>query len=133
MLTSFRQSSLCSSAAPRSTSGSATRSTLVLAADRACRVGVLSGLGATVAVFLNGASVLRFQAVCAILMSVAALVLEIVFARRWGVAGVPWALVIAYTVFSAIPIIIYVPLLLKRLSAERAGRPPAAPEDRQPL
>lgn len=94
---------------------------------------VLSGLGATVAVFLNGASVLRFQAVCAILMSVAALILEIVFAHRWGVAGVPWALVIAYTVFSAIPIIIYVPLLLKRLSAERAGRPPAAPEDRQPL
>jgi len=87
---------------------------------------LVSGLGATVAIFLNGASVLRFQAVCAVLMAVAALALKIVFAGRWGVAGVPWAVVIAYTVFWAIPTAVYIPRLFRRLSdlgAERRVRP----------
>lgn len=86
---------------------------------------LLSGLGSAVAVFLNGASVLRFQAVCATLMSVTALVLKIVFARRWGVAAVPWGLVIAYTLFVAVPLAVYIPRLLRRLgsvSDERRAR-----------
>ena len=37
--------------------------------------------------------------------------------RRWGVAGVPWALVIAYTLLVAIPIAVYVPRLLRHLSS----------------
>jgi len=77
---------------------------------------LLSSLGATLAVFLNGASVLRFQAVCAILVAMAALGLEVAFARLWGVSGVPWALVLAYAVFAAIPMVVYVPRLLERLS-----------------
>ena len=76
---------------------------------------LMSGLGSTVAVFLNGVSVLRFQAVCAVLMAVTALVLKIVLVRRWGVAGVPWALVIAYTVFVVVPFVVYVPRLFRRL------------------
>lgn len=78
---------------------------------------LLSGLGSTVAVFLNGVSVLRFQAVCAVLLAVTALVLKILFARRWGVAGVPWALVICYTVFVVVPFVIYIPRLFRRLAS----------------
>ena len=85
---------------------------------------MLSGLGATVAIFLNGASILRFQAVCAILMAASALLLEILFSRAWGVEAVPWALVLAYTVFSVIPIVIYVPMLLKRMALGAEGLSP---------
>jgi O-antigen/teichoic acid export membrane protein len=86
---------------------------------------VLSGLGATIAIFLNGASILRFQAVCAMLMAVSALLLEVLFSRTWGVEAVPWALVLAYTVFSVIPLIIYVPMLLRRMAAASQGLPQA--------
>lgn len=77
---------------------------------------VMTGLGSTVAIFLNGASVLRFQAVCTVLMAVAALALKILFADRWGVAGIPWAMVLAYAVFVGVPFMLYVPRLLRRLS-----------------
>jgi O-antigen/teichoic acid export membrane protein len=77
---------------------------------------LVSSLGATVSVFLNGVSVLRFQAVCAILMATTALGLEVAFARLWGVSGVPWAVVLAYVVFSAIPMAVYVPRLMRRLT-----------------
>jgi Na+-driven multidrug efflux pump len=82
---------------------------------------LLTGLGSTVAIFLNGVSVLRFQAVCTILMSVTALGLKIVFAGWWGVAGVPWALVIAYAVFVVVPFVVYVPRLLRRLDSRSGG------------
>jgi O-antigen/teichoic acid export membrane protein len=85
---------------------------------------LLSSLGATLAVFLNGASVLRFQAVCAILVAIAAMGLEVAFARLWGVSGVPWALVFAYAVFAAIPMVVYVPRLLERLSGVGSAAPP---------
>lgn len=78
---------------------------------------VLSGLGSTLAIFLNGIGVLRFQALFGVLMSVTALVLKIVLARRWGVAGIPWALVICYALFAAVPMIIYVPRLLRHLDS----------------
>lgn len=83
---------------------------------------LLSGLGGTLAIFLNGANILGFQAVCATLMAASALPLKIVFARQWGVVGVPWALIIAYTVFVAIPMVVYVPLLLRRLSRAQAEK-----------
>lgn len=83
---------------------------------------LLSGLGATVAIFLNGANILRFQAVCAVLMAVSALALKIVFAQAWGVEGVPWALAVSYTVFVVVPMVVYIPLLLRRLGSEHQER-----------
>ncbi len=76
---------------------------------------LIGGLGATIAIFFNGVSVLRFQAVTTVVMSVVALALKILFVRRWGVAGVPWAMVISYTVFVGIPTVAYIPRLLRRL------------------
>jgi O-antigen/teichoic acid export membrane protein len=77
---------------------------------------ILSAVGASLAVFLNGASVLRFQTVCAVIMAAGAFALKIVFVDRWGVAGVPWAVAISYTVFIAVPMAIYVPRLLRQLA-----------------
>jgi O-antigen/teichoic acid export membrane protein len=77
---------------------------------------LLGGLASTVSIFLNGANILRFQAVCAVLLAVGALALKVVFARAWGVAGVPWALVLSTTVFVALPMVVYVPFLLGRMT-----------------
>jgi O-antigen/teichoic acid export membrane protein len=76
---------------------------------------LLSGIGATIAIFLNGASLLRVQAVCTIVMSVVALGLKILFAEKWGVEGVPWAMVLAYGLFVAVPFAWYVPRVVRRL------------------
>ena len=76
---------------------------------------VLAGLGSALAMFLNGANILKFQVVCAVLMASAALVLKIWLARRWGGAGVIWATVIAYLVFAALPYAVYIPRLLSTI------------------
>jgi O-antigen/teichoic acid export membrane protein len=80
---------------------------------------VVGALGGAVSIFLNGASILRFQIVCGTLMFIAALPLKIAFARAWGVAGLPWAAVLAYSIFVGIPMIIYIPRLFRRLSLVR--------------
>jgi Na+-driven multidrug efflux pump len=50
-------------------------------------------------------------------MAASALGLKIIFARHWGVSGVPWALVISYVLCVAIPMAVYIPMLLRRLDA----------------
>jgi len=78
---------------------------------------VLAGVGNTLSAFLNGANLIRFQVVCASLMAVFALGLKIWFAGIFGLAGIIWGTVIAYILFSVIPSIYYVPLLLERMRA----------------
>ena len=82
---------------------------------------VLGGLGSCLAMFLNGANILKFQVVCAVLMASVALVLKIWLARQWGGAGVIWGTVIAYTFCAAVPLAVYTPRLLATLKrAQRA-------------
>jgi O-antigen/teichoic acid export membrane protein len=76
---------------------------------------VLGSVGMCVGMFWNGTGILRFQVICAVFMSVAALGLKIVLAQRWGVAGVAWGVVIAYSVFVALPTVVYLPIVLRRL------------------
>jgi hypothetical protein len=84
---------------------------------------VLTGLGSTLSMFLNGTNLLKFQVVCAALMAAGALALKIWLAGRIGVAGVIWGTVIAYSIFVAIPMGIYVPQLLAgMLNTRRASQ-----------
>jgi O-antigen/teichoic acid export membrane protein len=84
---------------------------------------VLGGLGGALAMFLNGANILKFQAACGVTMASTALVLKIWLARSWGISGVIWATVIAYSIFVAIPMGIYVPhLLAGMLNTRRASQ-----------
>ena len=85
---------------------------------------VLNTCGSAVAMFLNGVSAIRFQAICAVVMGASALTLKIVFARQFGLPGIIWATIIAYSLCTAIPIAIYIP----RLLVELARRPHRAPE-----
>ncbi len=70
--------------------------------------------GAAVAVFLNGIGVIGFQTVTAVLMGASALILKILLSRAVGLPGIAWATTIAYTVCVAIPMMIYVPTLMRK-------------------
>ena len=65
------------------------------------------------------ASVIVFQVVFALVMSLAALGGKIVLTEEIGLPGTIWATILAYMVFSAIPLAIYVPRLLRRLESGR--------------
>jgi len=82
---------------------------------------VLGGLGSALAMFLNGANILKFQVVCAVFMASTALVLKILLAGRWGGAGIIWGTVIAFTFCTAIPFGIYLPRLLSTLGNSGAA------------
>ncbi len=70
--------------------------------------------GAAVAVFLNGIGVIGFQTVTAVLMGASALILKVLLSRAVGLPGIAWATTIAYVVCVAIPMMIYVPRLMRK-------------------
>jgi O-antigen/teichoic acid export membrane protein len=74
---------------------------------------VLEAGGNATGIFLNGANVVRLQVVLAGLMGVAAIALKIVLVERIGVAGVPWATILAYVIFSAVPLAVVVPRIVR--------------------
>jgi O-antigen/teichoic acid export membrane protein len=77
----------------------------------------LQALGNAVAMFLNGASVIRLQVICATLLALAGLAAKIALARRFGLPGIAWGTVLAYLVFVAVPYLVVVPRILRLLPA----------------
>lgn len=77
----------------------------------------LSAVGTAVAMLLNGAQVMRFQVVVALLMATANILLSIVLTSRIGVAGVVWGSIIAYSAFELIPVAVFLPRLFARLES----------------
>jgi O-antigen/teichoic acid export membrane protein len=75
---------------------------------------VLDCCGNTLAMFMNGASIMRFQIVVASLFGIACVTAKIVLVRRYGIAAVPWATVGTYVLISTIPCAIYVWRFFKR-------------------
>jgi O-antigen/teichoic acid export membrane protein len=81
---------------------------------------VLSTAGTSMAMLLNGATVIGFQVIVAITMATTSIVASIVLGQLFGLSGVIWGTVLAYVVCNAVPIVWYVPRLLRRLERERA-------------
>jgi O-antigen/teichoic acid export membrane protein len=81
----------------------------------------ISAVGTSISVLLNGAQVMRFQVISATLMATANIVLSVALTSRIGVAGVVWGSIIAYSVFSLLPVLLYLPRLFARI--ERARLP----------
>lgn len=75
---------------------------------------VLDCCGNTLAMFLNGASIIQFQIVVASLFGIACVTTKVVLVRRYGIAAVPWSTLITYLLFCALPYVIY----LRRLFSE---------------
>jgi len=76
---------------------------------------VLSNCGNALAMFLNGAGIVKFQVIVASVFGIGCLLTKILLTHLYGIAGVPWATIIAYAVLNAFPYVIYVPRLLKRM------------------
>ena len=69
----------------------------------------------SIAILMNAASVVLFQAIVAVLMACASIALSVVLAEPFGVSGVVWGTVIAYVVVAGIPILLYLPSVLRKV------------------
>jgi O-antigen/teichoic acid export membrane protein len=78
---------------------------------------VLTTVGGAAAIFLNGANRVKFQVVCAVFMAAGSIALKVALARRMDVAGIVWGTVIAYFACTALPMLWYVPRLLRELES----------------
>ena len=65
---------------------------------------IVSTVGMAVAMYLNAANLMRVQVICALAWVPASLVLKVMLVTRWGLAGVPWAMVLSYLAFAAVPL-----------------------------
>jgi O-antigen/teichoic acid export membrane protein len=72
--------------------------------------------GMSIAMFLNGAHVIRLQVVCALATVGAAIALKVFLVPRMGVAGAVWASVIAFVLFTAVPVAWRLPRLMRGLA-----------------
>lgn len=70
---------------------------------------MLYGVANAIAVLLNGAGVVGFQVVTALLMAVANLAISIALVQRIGVAGPVYGSLIAMVLFSVVPLAFYLP------------------------
>lgn len=72
---------------------------------------ILQSLAGPISILLNGANVIGFQIVCAILMAVGNISLSIFLVQRIGIAGPVYGSVISWLLFSFLPITFYIPKL----------------------
>ena len=86
---------------------------------------IIDCCGGALASFLNGASVVKFQVVVAAIFGAGCLALKIFLIRRFGIVGVPWATILAYSLLCIVPFAVYVPRLINRMDP----RPPAYPSE----
>jgi O-antigen/teichoic acid export membrane protein len=77
---------------------------------------IASALG-PLAMFFNGAGVVRFLAICATLAMIANLLISIVLTNLIGISGPAWGSGISQAVFVLIPSAFYIPRLLSHLSS----------------
>jgi len=77
-------------------------------------------VGGAWATLMNGLSLVRFQAVCAVLTAVVAIGAKVLLARRAGIPGLVWGTSFAHVAFTLVPIGVYLRYSLARRAA--AGR-----------
>jgi len=69
---------------------------------------VLEAAGSAFAVFLNGANVLKFQAVLLTLTAIAGVILKIVLAKNIGLPGIVIATMLSFTMFTLLPALVFI-------------------------
>ena len=84
-----------------------------------------SALSVPVGMFLNGASILRFQAMWAVAMAAINVPLSIVFAEAWGVEGVVVATFITSVICLDVPGYLVVPRVLRAIEGSANPQPSA--------
>jgi O-antigen/teichoic acid export membrane protein len=69
---------------------------------------VLDCCGSTLSMFLNGATIMRFQIVVASLFGIACVTAKVSLVGRYGIAAVPWSTISTYVLFNVLPSGIYI-------------------------
>jgi len=81
---------------------------------------VLLVLGSVIAALLNGLHVVKFQAINALLMATANVLISIYLVKKMGVIGAIFGTIAAYTIFSLLPSCYYI---LRRISVFHPAGP----------
>ena len=89
---------------------------------------ILNSFNGPLAMLFNGLAIIRFQVICATLMTLANLTLAVLLTRRIGVAGVVVAIDTAQLLFILIPSAVYVRRLLARMRAPKSPTMVEEPE-----
>lgn len=89
---------------------------------------VIDACGNTLAMFMNGASIVRFQIIVASSFGAACLAAKLFLIPRFGISAVPWSTIATYLLVNTLPTSIYLfPVLrygqLKRPTSVAAGKP----------
>lgn len=82
---------------------------------------VVDCCGNTVAMFLNGASIMRFQIIVASVFGATCLAAKIYLTYRFGIVAVPWATLLTYVPIVGVASAVFVPRALRHL--RRASNP----------
>ena len=72
---------------------------------------LLSSVGGPISMLLNGTNVIGFQIICATLMGLGNLAFSIFLVQRIGVSGPVYGSILAWTLFSLLPSLFYLPRL----------------------
>lgn len=78
---------------------------------------ILMTAGNALAMFLNGAGFIRIQLFTALMMAIGNLAISITLTYRIGIPGPIWGSIIAYSLCTLLPLSLYMPKMLNRLSS----------------
>jgi O-antigen/teichoic acid export membrane protein len=76
---------------------------------------LILSLGSSMSIFLNAASIFRFQIICNTFAFISSLLAKIFLARLWGLPGIVWGAIIAYLFCFVIPYAFYIRHLFYKL------------------
>lgn len=79
---------------------------------------VLSTIGASIAMFLNAASIVALQTACAVLVGVTATAMKVWLGETYGNEGIVWVMNFAYAMFALLPLLSFVAFIIRQ-----QGRP----------
>ncbi len=75
----------------------------------------------TLGVFLNGATVVRFQITVACTFGVVCVAMKVFLVGHWGSVAVPWATIFSCLLVEVIPWVLFIPHILRKLEAKSAA------------
>ncbi|MEO0061551.1 MAG: hypothetical protein RLZZ08_111 [Pseudomonadota bacterium] len=80
---------------------------------------IIEAAGLALAMFLNGAHVVKPQVIAASATAIVGITLEIVFLQWLGIAGSVWATIIAVLLFALLPYAILTPQIIRRVAEDQ--------------
>lgn len=76
---------------------------------------VIEAMGNSLAMFLNGAQVVGFQVIAAVLTAAAAIILKIYLVAEIGVAGAVWGTILSFTAITFLPFFVFSKRIFTRI------------------